>query len=154
MNRGLWLKMLVERNVANDCNMEVTRAEDCIGKLLPKQFSCKLRSGKFISDLKNKKSVNKRRYTPWEVWLWPSTYIDCKIVDASPCDTAPRDAYKMICTVWFLSSSGCRIKEALKDIDAAQKCRWWQKLYDIAIWYWTELSSNRIQTYSAENVNL
>lgn len=34
--------------------------------------------------------------------------------------------------------------------DVAQNGRWWQKRYNIAIWYWTELSSNRLQTYSYE----
>lgn len=53
-------------------------------------------------------------------------------------------------SVWFLCTRRCWTKESLKNDDVAQKGRLWQKFYNTAIWYWTELSSNRLQTYSYE----
>lgn len=41
-------------------------------------------------------------------------------------------------SVWFLCSRRCWTKESLKDNDVAQKGRWWQKLYNIAVWYWVQ----------------
>lgn len=41
--------------------------------------------------------------------------------------------------VWFLCSRRCWTKDSLKDSGVAQRGRWWQKLYNTAIRYWTEL---------------
>lgn len=151
MNRGLWLKMLAKGRIQQmtatwrSQELRIVLANCCQSNFLANWGVVNL----FLTQ-KKKKSQRTRGGTHHDMF----DYGQALILILKLCDCSTRCLQDDLQRVWFLSSSGYRIQEALKDIGVAQKGRRWQKLYVIATSYWTELSSNGIQTSLPENVSL